>query len=343
MPHILLFLAIAIITIHRAAIAQPLNTSFRPGKKWTDTNGNPIQAHGGGILFYEGTYYWYGENKDSVNAPMVVLPGWSVDRVDVIGVSCYSSKDMYNWKFESLALPAAKNNPESDLHPKKVVERPKVIYNRITKKFVMWLHIDSEDYKAARSGVAIADKPEGPFTYLGSFRPNGLMARDMTLFADDDGKAYQFYSSEDNKTMIVSELTADYLKPSGRYKRIFIDQSREAPAVFKHNEKYYCITSGCTGWAPNPSEYAVADSPLGEWQVKGNPAKGEGAQTTFNAQGTFVIPVQGKANTYIFMADRWLNKELKNSSYVWLPLQVKPDGSLEIYYKKEWKLSEFTP
>lgn len=33
------------------------------GEIWNDTDGNPINAHGGGILYHEGTYYWYGEYK----------------------------------------------------------------------------------------------------------------------------------------------------------------------------------------------------------------------------------------------------------------------------------------
>lgn len=39
---------------------------YYPGRVWLDTDGNPIQAHGGGILFdkYSRTYYWYGEYKD---------------------------------------------------------------------------------------------------------------------------------------------------------------------------------------------------------------------------------------------------------------------------------------
>ena len=32
---------------------------------WTDTEGKPIQAHGGMILQHKGIYYWYGENKDT--------------------------------------------------------------------------------------------------------------------------------------------------------------------------------------------------------------------------------------------------------------------------------------
>ena len=34
--------------------------SIRPGQVWLDTNGNRIQAHGGSIMYLDGTYYWYG-------------------------------------------------------------------------------------------------------------------------------------------------------------------------------------------------------------------------------------------------------------------------------------------
>lgn len=39
---------------------------YYPGRIWLDTEGAPIQAHGGGILYDESsrTYYWYGEYKD---------------------------------------------------------------------------------------------------------------------------------------------------------------------------------------------------------------------------------------------------------------------------------------
>ena len=106
---------------------------------------------------------------------------------------------------------AVKDDPNHDLHPSKVLERPKVIYNRKTGKFVMWAHVESADYSKACAGVAVSDSPAGPFTYLGSFRPNDAMSRDQTVFVDDDGRAYQFYSSENNATMYISLLTDDYL------------------------------------------------------------------------------------------------------------------------------------
>ena len=273
-------------------VGKAQHTEFCPGEVWSDTEGNPINAHGGGILYYEGTYYWYGEYKKG----KTVLPEWATwecYRTDVTGVSCYSSKDLLNWKFEGIVLPAVKDDPNHDLHPSKVLERPKVIYNKKTKKFVMWAHVESADYSKACAGVAVSDSPTGRFEYLGSFRPNNAMSRDQTVFVDDDGRAYQFYSSENNATMYISLLTDDYLKPSGRFTRNFINKSREAPAVFKHEGKYYMLSSGCTGWDPNVAELAVADSIMGEWKVI-NPCTGKDADKTFYAQSTYVQPVVGK-------------------------------------------------
>lgn len=258
----MLLLVVVCIGLLPIQMRAQKNSYIIPGEVWKDTDGNPINAHGGGLLYHDGTYYWYGEYKKG----KTILPDWATwecYRTDVTGVGCYSSKDLLNWKFEGIVLPAVKEDPNHDLHPSKVLERPKVIYNKKTGKFVMWAHVESADYSKACAGVAVSDFPNGLFTYLGSFRPNNAMSRDQTVFVDDDGRAYQFYSSENNETMYISLLTDDYLKPSGRFTRNFIKESREAPAVFKHKGKYYMLSSGCTGWDPNVAEIAVADSIMG--------------------------------------------------------------------------------
>jgi hypothetical protein len=83
------------------------------------------------------------------------------------------------------------------------------------------------------------------------------MARDMNLFVDDDGTGYIIYSSEENATMFTSKLDDEYTDlatPADEavlgvdYNRIFVNQSRESPAIFQHDERYFLITSGTTGW-----------------------------------------------------------------------------------------------
>jgi len=307
-----------------------------PGAVWNNTNGNPINAHGGGILFHGEKYYWYGEIK---TGKTWLVPGqtWECYRTNASGISCYSSKNLSDWKYEGVALSPNSTDSTSDIHTSKVIERPKVVYNESTKKFVMWMHIDSEDYAYSGAGVAVSDNPAGPYSYIGSMRPNGQMSRDMTLFKDEDGKAYHIFSSENNATMHISLLTDDYLKPTGTEKRIFVDKSREAPAMFKHKGKYYLITSGCSGWSPNAAMLASADSIMGEWTELYNPCVGPNNDSTFVAQSTFVLPLKGKPDRFIFMADRWNKTNLEDSRYVWLPMVFRND-SASIEWKDSWSL-----
>src|SRR4249919_3347975 len=79
------------------AFAQKQNT-IRPGEIWPDTDSNHIQAHGGGIIKLNKTYYWYGEERRQ-----------GLD-TNYRYVSCYSSKDLINWKFEGDAMTLAKTD-----------------------------------------------------------------------------------------------------------------------------------------------------------------------------------------------------------------------------------------
>ena len=313
-------------------------TAITPGVEWLDTNNEKINAHGGGILYHEGIYYWYGECKSDSTYWNPNVPGWECYRTEAGGVNCYSSKDLLNWKYEGLVLQPEISDTQSDLHPSKVLERPKVIYNDKTKKFVMWLHVDSDDYNKAAAGVAVSDSPTGVFTYLGSMHPNGQISRDMTLFKDDDGKAYHIYASEENSTLQISELTEDYLNYSGKYARFFAGRFMEAPAMFKKDGKYYLIMSGCTGWAPNAARSAVADSIWGPWKELGNPCRGKDAGKTFYSQSTYVLQV-GK-DRFIYMGDRWTPDNAIDGRYIWLPLEFE-DGKPVLEWQDEWDLSWF--
>jgi len=322
-----------------AASRQDTRAQFVPGGIWHDNNGVHINAHGGGILFHQDSYYWFGEHK---------IEGKAGNKAHV-GVHCYSSGDLYNWKDRGIALKVS-DDAGSDIAKGCVLERPKVIYNAKTKKFVMWFHLElkGQGYKAARSGVAIADIVTGPYTFLRSFRPDGQMARDMTLFVDDDGKAYHIYASEENNTMHISLLTDDYLAPSGKYERVFAGRYMEAPAICKRKGRYYFIASGCTGWKPNAARSAVAESIWGPWKESGNPCVGInpmnrlGPEKTFGGQSTFILPVQGKEYAFIVMFDIWRPRNAIDGRYVWLPiLFTDGDGGFKIEWLNEWDLSIF--
>jgi hypothetical protein len=323
------------------------SAAFQPGEIWLDTDGKPIQAHSAGILIRGDTYYWHGEDRTPRRRG---------------GVSCYASTNLYDWKDEGVVFSPESLSPE--LRTNTFIERPKVVYNAKTRKYVLWMHLEQRGYHFASAGVAIGDSPKGPFAFTQHLRPIpddigyksddidrqkelGGTYRDMNLFVDDDGAGYAFYASEGNATMYVVRLNAEFTGPetptvAGKtWARILIGQSREAPAPFKYKGRYYLITSGCTGWNPNAADYAVADNILGPWESKGNPCMGPDSAKTFGAQSTFVVPVAGKPGCFIFMADRWKPKQLSDSRYVWLPLILKQDGGFTLEWRDRWDLSVF--
>ncbi|MFQ7155960.1 MAG: glycoside hydrolase family 43 protein [Merdimonas faecis] len=295
------------------------------GTMWLDTDGNPIQAHGGMIEKFDGIYYWYGENK----AGETVLKENGLHRVDFIGFSCYSSADCISWKNEGLVLKAS-DQPGSPLHKSRVGERPKVLYNEKSRKYVMWFHLDSHDYMTAHTGVAVADRPTGPFQFVREMCPNRFDSRDMTLFKDTDGKAYLIYSSDWNKTLRIAQLTDDYLDVNGVYSHAFPEQEREAPAIFIKDGLYYMITSGCTGWEPNNALFGISHNIFSGWKLIGDPCTGENARQTYFGQSTYVFEKDGR---HYLMLDHWNPSNLKESGYSILPVQAD-NGHLTVSFQE---------
>lgn len=354
------------------------------GAPMYDTNGNQIQAHGGQIqkLTVDGEekYYWIGEDKTNDYRP-------------VGGIHVYSSTDLYNWDDEGIVLRTMESPEQFETDPyfnelygdlsqeekdaifvdldknNTVMERPKMLYNDKTGKYVIWFHADGRypgsdaDYGKAKAGVAISDSPTGPFKLLGSSKlyhagenygydgyENRGSVRDMNLFKDDDGQAYVIYSSEGNQTTYIAKLNDDYtgLATENRddgvegvhFTRNFAGWSREAPAMFKYKDKYYMINSGCTGWGPNPAQYAVADDPMGPWTGMGDPCTDWGSNTTYDTQSTCVFPVDAEAGKYIYMGDRWNAGDLSESRYVWLPMEFQEGNKIALRRYENWTLEE---
>ncbi len=168
----------------------------------------------------------------------------------------------------------------------------------------------------------------------------GQMARDMQLFVDDDGKAYHIFSSEDNLTLHVAELSDDYLSHTGKYARIAPCGHNEAPAIFKKDGTYWLITSGCTGWDPNEARMFSAPSIWGPWTQHPNPCVGPKSEITFGGQSTYVLNIPGKKDAYMFMADIWRPKHPSDARYIWLPVQFK-EGTPVIEWMDSWTLDYF--
>lgn len=276
---------------------------IRPGQVWLDTEGKRIQAHGGSVMYIDGVYYWYGENKEFTVGDGK-LWHW--------GVRCYSSTDLYNWKDEGLIIPPEPEDPDSPLHPTACMDRPHIIYNVQTKKYVCWIKVMSKF--GQRSTVLTADHILGPYTKVRqNLRPLNMDAGDFDLVVAPDGKAYYYFERVHSET-ICADLTDDYTDVTGYYSTHFPHPYppyvREATAHFRRKNKHYLVTSGTTGYLPNPSEVAVADTWHGPFRVLGDPHPDDPSHTSFHSQISSVFKVPGKKDLYIAMADRWVPEQM---------------------------------
>ncbi len=277
------------------------HASIRPGEVWLDTDGNRIQAHGGSIIAVDGTFYWYGENKEKT------LPGSGIWHW---GVRCYASDDLYNWVDKGLIIPPDTDDPSSPLHPSQSMDRPHILFNARTRKFVCWLKIMENDHSQTAT-VLTADNVLGPYTMIRSgMRPLGMSAGDFDLVVDPtDGKAYHYFERVHSE-LICADLTDDYTDVTGSSSAHFPNghppHVREAPAHFSRNGLHYLFTSGTTGYLPNPSEVACAQTYHGPWTVLGNPHPDDRSRTSYNSQISSVFKHPAKHDLYIALADRWL-------------------------------------
>jgi hypothetical protein len=292
------------------------------GLPWFDNYGNAVSAHGANIIKEKGTYYLFGErHKDGTNA--------------FAGFNCYSSKDLYNWKFESIALPV---QPTGKLDSNSLGERCKVMKCPSTGEYIMYMHADTLGYTSQYVGYATAEKITGPYTFNGPILFNGKPIKkwDMGTFQDKDGSGYVLLHGGD-----IYKLNADYKSINEQISKAF-EKGFESPAIFKKDSLYYFLGSDLTGWERNDNYYFTSTSIKGPWTKQGFFAP-QGT-LTWNSQTTFVLPIEGsKEATYMFMGDRWsFPKQNSAATYVWQPLIVEGNKISLPEFKEAWKVNAAT-
>ena len=335
---------------------------------WLDSDGQRIEAHGGAIIQDKnGKFYWFGESRKIIEPNKGY--GFSV------GVACYSSGALGGpWVNEGIVL--SQNNIKDKELPEKerplIIERPKVLYNSATERYVMWFHLDAATmldeaslsvwqkkkkiaykYSFRRAAVATSLSPTGPFKFIRSLLPDGEKSLDLQLHQESSGDAF-LIRSVNNKFVGISKLTSDYLSTIGRTE-MMVKPALEAVAMFRNPRDHalHAIASHLTGWEPNPLVFLKArrmsGKPCGigcglsenlKWDNLGNPT---GEHNSFNTQPTFAMNmIDQNGNAYVMiMFDNWLRagpRGLEDAGYIWLPFDFDADTGGRLQKLLNWTM-----
>ncbi len=291
--------------------------TIKNGGLWYDTDGNVVQAHGAGFLRVGDTWYMIGEDRSQ---------SWNPD------VNMYSSKDLQTWKFEGKVIENGVTHP--GLGTERFIERPKIMYNKKTHKYVIWCHWEGNNYGASEAAVFYSDKITGPYTFHKGERPLGIKSRDCNVFVDNDGTAYFVSTIEENQHLGFFRLSDDYLD-AVECTQLFKGQRREAPAIVRVDDTYYMLSSACTGWEPNQCKLATSSRMTRDWSGLTD----IGDRIAYDTQAASILTVKGtKQTTYLYVGDRWMDPDLPNSKTIIFPITFK-DGKCDFTYREEFQIN----
>lgn len=257
-----------------------------PGAIWYDTDGNKIDAHGGGMWKIGSTYFFTGASVSSDVEPRT-----------------YTSTDLTNWVNRGIQFPVPN------------MYRPKMFYAGSR----YWIFGQVNRYiQSLWSNTPIGGWMNGTVMLDPHNTTANYGITDMGVFEDDDGKLYYLASADHNNLQI------NIIHPNGTVGAIVGDISGayEAPGCFKVNDTYFIVTSNKTAYAPNPNKVFHAMNLSGPWIGPGDIAPED--TNTYNSQNTYDLIIKGsERTTYVYMGDMWTIDGDAKSNYLWLPISVE--------------------
>jgi hypothetical protein len=325
-----------------APMAPAASCVVRPGTLPLDTDGRPVHAHGAGIYQENGTLYLLGTSQNFPVLADASNPKSGTAYLSA-SINLYSTSrragGLCGWRFLGAVL--ARSTLEAAMTPSlgagvtARMERPKLA-RASTGKYVIWVHVQS-GVNSSYSNVAVAEAAalDGrSFQFASNFFANGLISKDSTVFTDvsRDGRSY-FVRDTAHQCDSISPFTASGLgvgplcshtgpssdpgiciKPyggPGTSTKSHPPWLCEGVSMFRDpvDGRLFMFGSHLSGWRANgamifvSSERDVCSSNHTSWTYLGNPAVGEGNDTTFGAQ------VRLKQSTIAALWRRFLNYE----------------------------------
>jgi hypothetical protein len=256
-----------------------------------DDRGQPVDAHDGRVMKFGDTFYWYGTSYGNTN-------GFTNANKYVV----YSSKTLKNWHYEGELLP---NKPEG------VYYRPNVVYNKKTKKYVLWYNWNPKLWDG-QFGVATADSPTGPFENVNNnvnVKNSNYGVGDLGLFVDTDGACYVSYCTIKDHMVSVEKLDETYTQSTLQGSEI-VAKHCEAGALFKRNNIYYLLTdyTCCFCTQGSGAQVFTASNPLGPFTYQQNINRFPGTLSPILTNGFY------NENVYeSFLPNEYLQLELKTT------------------------------
>lgn len=116
-------------------------------------------------------------------------------------------------------------------------------------------------------GVAVSDKPEGPFKVIGQLPAGGI---DPAIFIDDDGSVYYYWGQlfshgvkmTDMVTLDRDRIVDDLVTEEEHF-------FHEGSSMRKINDTYYYVYADMERGKPTSLGYSTSDSPMGPFTYRG--------------------------------------------------------------------------
>ena len=296
-----------------------------------DVEGSLMDVHDGNVIKIGDLFYWYGMGYQDCHLEKGLIPprncpgiyqefghcGFRTDHA----VNLYTSPDLEQWTFVTDIFPVGSR-------PDGIYFRPKVIYNKNTEKYVLWInHLAPASsplasYPDARLLVATAQSPSGPFSVVTEKAAIEISGGgDFNLMVDpndENNTAYLAYDAwGNNHAVVVEQLTPDYqdsmgpAASSGKISPI----NNEAPILFERRGWYYLLYGHtcCFCEQGSGAEVWAADHPLGPWtnlHLDINPASLLGRRD-IPTQCNYVITVEDREGEtqYLYTGDLWSSSQ----------------------------------